>query len=108
MDRAAWIVQHYETVALLSGKMLEIARQGQWDELAPLEQQRNSILSELRADAAQGVVPEEAADAVARLIRSILEMDSECVALVKTWQDELRALLGSMGVERKISKAYGP
>ncbi|MFA5242433.1 MAG: flagellar protein FliT [Sulfuricella sp.] len=108
MTRSAWIVQRYEAVALLAGKMLETARQGQWDELVELEQQRAAVLSELMADAAQGAIPDEVADQVAGLIGAILEKDAECTALALAWQDELKALLGSMGAERKISQAYGP
>lgn len=107
MERATWIVQRYEGVALLAGKMLEAARQGQWDELVELEQQRAAVLSELMADAAQGAIPGEAAEQVAGLIGAIVEKDAECTALARAWQDELKALLGSMGAERKIFQAYG-
>ncbi|MDP2783164.1 MAG: flagellar protein FliT [Sulfurimicrobium sp.] len=108
MERAAWILQHYEAVAQLAGKMLEAARHGQWDELVELEQQRATALSELMADAAQGAIPDEVADQVARRIGAILETDAESASLAQAWRDELKSLLGSMGVERKISQAYGP
>ncbi|MDP2784399.1 MAG: flagellar protein FliT [Sulfurimicrobium sp.] len=101
-------MQHYQAVAQLAGKMLEAAQQEQWDELVELEQQRAGVLSELMADAAHGAIPDEAADQVARLIRAILQKDAESAPLVLAWQDELKSLLGSMGVERKISQAYGP
>lgn len=107
MARAAWIVQHYETVAQLAEKMLAAARQGLWDELVELEQQRAAVLSELMADAAHGAVPGGVAEQVAKLIKAILEQDAECTALAQAWQNELKALLGSMGTERKISRAYG-
>lgn len=107
MERGAWIEQNYEAVAQLAGKMLEAARQGQWDELVALEQQRATVLSELMADAAQGAIPAEVADQVAKLIGGILQTDAESVPLVLAWQDELKGLLGSMGTERKIFQAYG-
>lgn len=108
MERTAWIVQRYEAVAQLAGKMLEAARHGQWDELVGLEQQRAAVLSELMADAAQGAIPNEVADQVAGLIGAILEKDAECTVLAQAWQDELKALLGSLNTERKISQTYGP
>lgn len=107
MERAAWIVQHYEAMAQLAGQMLEAARHEQWDELVALEQQRATVLSELMADAAQGAIPDEVADQVVRLIGAILEADAEITPLAQAWQDELKGLLGSMGTERKISQAYG-
>jgi flagellar protein FliT len=108
MERAAWILQHYEAMARLAGKMLEAARHGQWDELVELEQQRAAVLSELMADAAQGAVPAEVAEQVARLIGFILETDAESASLAQAWRDELKSLLGSMGTERKLSHTYGP
>lgn len=107
MERAGWIVQHYEAAAKLAAMMLEVARQGQWDELVALEQQRAAVLSELMVDAAQGAIPDEVAEQVARLIGSILQADSEITPLAQAWQGELKGLLGSMGTERKISQAYG-
>lgn len=107
MARAGWIVQHYEAAAKLAVMMLEAARQGQWDELVALEQQRAAVMAELMADAAQGAIPDEAAEQVARLIGAILQADAEITPLAKAWQDELKGLLGSMGTERKISQAYG-
>ena len=107
MERATWIVQHYEAVAQFAGKMLEAARHGRWDELVALEQQRAVVLSELMADAAQGAIPDEVAEQVARLIGAILQADAEITPLAQAWQDELKGLLGSMGTERKISQAYG-
>lgn len=108
MERGNWIVQRYETVAQLAGKMLEAARHGQWDELVVIEQQRSEVLSELMMDAAQGKIPDVVADQVARLITPVLEADAEIASLAKEWQEELKGLLGSLGTERKISKAYGP
>lgn len=108
VENSAWLVQLYETVAQLAERMLQAARQGQWDELVELEQQRAAVLSGLMADAAPGAIPGEAAEQVAGLIGTILENDAECTALARAWQDELKSLLGSMGAERKISQAYGP
>lgn len=108
MERATWILQHYEAMAQLAGKMLEAARHEQWDELVEIEQQRATVLSELMADAAQGAIPDEVADQVARLIGAILEADAEITPLAQAWQDELKGLLGSMGTERKLSHTYGP
>jgi flagellar protein FliT len=89
--------------------MLEAARHGQWDELVLIEQHRSEVLSELMMDdAAQGKIPDVVADQVARLITPVLEADAEIASLAREWQEELKGLLGSLGTERKISKAYGP
>ena len=108
MERAAWILQHYQAVAQLSGQMLQAAQHGQWDELIELEQKRVSVLSELMPDAAQGAMPDAVATQVSKLIEAILATDSEISSLAASWRGELQELLSSMGTERKLSQAYGP
>lgn len=106
MERAVWILQHYEALVQFSGQMLEAARHGRWDELVELERQRDSVLSELRTDAAQAAIPDAASERVAELIEAILIADKETDALVRAWRVELQALLGSMNTERKLSQTY--
>lgn len=107
MEHVAWILQHYEAVAQLSGRMLEAARKELWDELIELELQRNSVLSELKSDVGQAAIPGEATEQVAKLIGSVLAADKEIEVLARAWRDELQGLLGSINTERKLSDTYG-
>lgn len=108
MERANWILQTYKAVAQLSVQMLEAARNGQWDDLVTLEQKRDSVLTELRADATEAAIPDVVADQVSELIKAILAADSETGSLALSWRGELHELLDSMGTERKLFQAYGP
>lgn len=107
MERASWILRHYEAVARFSAQMRDAARHGQWDELVELERQRDSVLSELKSDAARAAIPDAAAEQVAELIGAILKADAETDALARAWHVELQGLLGSMSTERKLLDAYG-
>lgn len=106
MERAAWVVSLYETAAQFSSRMLDAASQGRWDELVELERQRDSVLSELKSDAAQAGIPPEATEAVKKAIGAILAADAETEALARAWQVELKGLLGSMNTERKLLDTY--
>lgn len=109
MERAAWILQNYEEMSRLSGMMLEASQHGQWDELVELERQRDSVLSDLRADAAKKeAIPDAVAARVSELIKAILAADSETSSLALSWRGELQELLASMDKERKLFQAYGP
>jgi flagellar protein FliT len=107
MERAAWILQRYEALALLSEQMREAARHGQWDELVELEQKRDPMLSELRTDGGEAI-PDAIAARVSELIRSILAADDETSSLASSWRGELQELIASLGTERKLFQAYGP
>lgn len=107
MERAAWIVHRYESVARLSREMLQAARLEQWDELVDLERQRDLVLSELRLDVAQAAIPAEVADLVAKLMAECLTEDEETIGLTQAWQVELQGLLGSVSTERRLLDTYG-
>lgn len=101
-------MNHYETVAHISGQMLDAARLSQWEVLADLELKRAALIVELMADSDKSEIPTAIAEQVARLISKIQSMDAETRSLAESWRDELRERLGSMGTERKLSQIYGP
>lgn len=107
VERAAWILQRYEALALLSEQMREAARRGQWDELVELEQKRVPILSELRTDGGEAI-PDAIIARISELIEAILVADDETGSLASSWRGELQELIASLGTERKLFQAYGP
>ena len=108
MERTASILQHYEEMAVLSGEMLEVARQGRWNELVELDLKRASVLSGLRAEVANDAIPDAIAARVSALIQAMLAADAETSALATSWHGELQELIVSLGTERKLFQAYGP
>lgn len=107
MNRSDWLLQHYAQVAQFAEAMLEAARHERWDELVDLEQKRASLVAELMAEKPHDAIPADVAEKIKPLIQAILEKDAESSARAQAWREELKALLGSIGAERKISKAYG-
>lgn len=95
--------QRYAELLRLSGLMLEAARQGQWDALVALELERADVVA-----ACADPVPAAIAPRIAEMIAAILGADAQTLALARSWHDELRELLGSLEVERKLQARYGP
>ena len=102
------IIAVYETVAILTGQMLEAARNGDWDELAVLESRCTSQVDILRNEespipALSGAIREKKV----KIIQQILEDDREIRNLTEPWMAQLSALINSASAERKLTQAYG-
>jgi flagellar protein FliT len=95
----------YEAVGQLSQQILAAAKRGEWDQLIELEQARAPILDEIEqvdtiAWPVEHVLKKE------ELIRAILAADEECKPLIESRMVQIRETLGSLGVEKKLRKAY--
>jgi len=88
-------------------EMLNSAREGDWDALLEFELKRNALLEDRMAKGeilTDGDAAEE--KQMAALIRDILEADAEIKTLTRAWMGELQDILGSIGTEKKLNKAY--
>ena len=96
------LLSRYEAILRLSLRMQEAAREGDWDILIELEQDRAALLNQHHAH------NESPADKSARagLIQRILASDAETGLLVGPRQDELKMTFDSIETEKKLQKAY--
>ncbi len=89
-------------------QMLDSAHAGKWDDLPLHEQQRGTILAELKSGVCNGInVRDSTSRKLAEMIAAILKADAETRSLAGAWRDELQGILGSMSTERKLSDTYG-
>lgn len=103
---AADIVATYESAWMLTRRMRDAAKGGQWDELISLERERYALIKYLMAED-DGVLSDMARNArKAELIRNILDYDAMTRSLSEAWMVELRQMLSSIGTEKKLSNAY--
>ncbi|MGI4847380.1 MAG: flagellar protein FliT [Janthinobacterium lividum] len=106
MDRAEMIAL-YENVAVLTGHMLEAARNSDWDRLVELESMCTRHVQTLRENVPPPQLAGQERDRKVDLINRILADDREIRRLTEPWMARLATLINSTGVERKLSKAYG-
>lgn len=97
----------YEQIAPLIGRMLELARAGDWDGLMTVEKQVRSCVARMKE-----ITPEAALDAsqLAQkqyLLRRILADDAEIRDLVTPQFARLGALIGNLRRQQDIKQAYG-
>ena len=98
------LLARYQALWQQSLRMQEAAREGDWDLLIELEQERAAINDALMRQHLKGSVTDQSA--IAELIRDILASDSETKLLVVPRQHELKSTFHSIDTEKKLLKAY--
>jgi len=96
----------YESLSALTGTMLTAARQGEWDELAELEQRCRGYVGNLMGAAPMPLSATEQRAKVA-IIRTILQHDAEIRALAEPHMHMLQQRLGAIRTSRRSVEAYG-
>ena len=101
----AKLLSDYGIMFQLSQRMLDAARQGEWERLVELEQERSMLVDALRVSD-KCLWLDSDAKRKSGLIHTILVADAEIKSLVDLRMSELRHALGSADTERKLNKAY--
>ncbi|MHB1292067.1 MAG: flagellar protein FliT [Sulfuricella sp.] len=96
----------YENLWLLTQQMLDTAQKGDWDALVESELKRNAWVERMRVQNESFITNTVEQQKVGDIIRRILAADSEIKTLTEAWKGELQEILGSIGTEKKLNKAY--
>ncbi|MHB0985919.1 MAG: flagellar protein FliT [Sulfuricella sp.] len=96
----------YENLWLLTRQMLDAAQNGDWDALIESELKRNALVERMMAKNESSVMNAVEQQKTGEIIRHILAADGEIKTLTEAWKGELQEILGSVGTEKKLHKAY--
>ena len=96
----------YESLSELTGTMLDAARQGEWDELAALEQRCRGYVGSLMQSAPLPLNETEQRAKVT-IIRAILKNDAQIRALTEPRLHELQQRLHMTRTSQRGVDAYG-
>ncbi len=96
----------YEALSELTDTMLTAARQGEWDELATLEQRCRTHVGSLM-QAAPVVLNESEQRAKVAIIRAILQNDAKIRALAEPRLHELQERISMTRAGQRGMQAYG-
>lgn len=99
-------IELYEEMSLLSARMVDAARAGEWDELIELEQDVSSLRNTLMATPEDRNAPATDMARKRNLIRRILEDDAEVRRHTEPWMEHVRKYLGNSTRRRDVEKAY--
>lgn len=97
----------YEDVAVLSGRMLEAARGGDWDQLVELGESCRTLIGTLIATGAPRTLEPEVAARKGQIIRKVLADDAEIRDLAEPRLADLARFLFVADRGRKVERAYG-
>lgn len=103
MSRSKSVLNQYKIIAGLSGKMVQLARENQWDEVVATSREYAIAVQELRQ-----YEPLDDTDRLARkpLLQKILQHDAEIRNLAAPELARLGALLGNMKRHQNVLQTY--
>ena len=96
----------YESLSELTGSMLNAACEGEWDDLAALEQRCRGHVGSLM-QAAPLPLNEDEQRAKVAIIRTILQHDAQIRALTEPHMHMLQQRLGAIRTSQRSVEAYG-
>ena len=104
--QGAQILAHYTEIAQLTRRMLEAARDSEWDRVVEIERSCSGLFARLFE--AGDVQPDDPAfiNRKAALIRGILDDDAKIRLLVEPWLAQLSQLIGSTSQQSRLNRAY--
>jgi flagellar protein FliT len=118
MSRQQHHLDTYGEISATTGRMLEAAKNGDWDRLIALEQDCRALIQTLKLeDPIPGSTsnPNSSSSASAstpylrrkvELIRKVLADDAEIRKLTEPWMTRLELLFGTARQEHRLRRAY--
>jgi len=107
MMTADRILEDYEAIARLTGKMLQAAREGEWERLSSLETECRTIVDGLRGLPMDDGGGPELSRRKVEILRKILADDAAIRDLTEPWMAQLASVLDTAALGRKMRNAYG-
>ncbi len=99
------VIEKYEILSSITGKMRDAAAQGEWDLLIELEEQSKRLVAEMKT---MDLTPVDEATRLRKvaLIRKILADDAAIRSKTELWMEELQRIMNNARSETKLQKAY--
>ena len=103
---SAEMIDTYEDILAVTGRMLDAARAANWDQLVNREQECRKLVESLMSARDEFVLEPQVRKRKVEIIRQVLADDAEIRNLTEPWMQRLQHLLTSVGQERKLHAAY--
>jgi flagellar protein FliT len=99
------VIEKYEALSSITGKMRDAAAQGEWDMLIDLEEQSRAHVAEMKV---LDLAPIDEATRLRKvaLIKKILADDAAIRSKTEPWMAELQRIMSNARSEDKLQKAY--
>lgn len=100
------VIENYEQLSSLTGKMREAATQGEWDRLVELEQKCSRHVESMKVLDTTASLDERTRLRKVELIRKILADDAEVRNCTEPWMAQLQRIMQSARQENRLLEAY--
>ncbi|MEO6976350.1 MAG: flagellar protein FliT [Gallionella sp.] len=101
------VVLNYESLSAITGQMRDAAVQGDWNQLAGLEQRCSQHVAGMKpADAAAGL-DEQSRQRKIQLINKILTDDAEIRSRTEVWMGQLQRIMQNSRHQQRLQQTYG-
>ncbi|WP_241523845.1 flagella biosynthesis regulatory protein FliT [Chimaeribacter coloradensis] len=107
MDRHPHLITAYQQILTLSGQMLVLARQEQWQELVELEISYAKAVEYTAALPVNDGVPDQVQETIRSMLARILDNEGQVKQLLNARMDKLAELIGNTGRKKDLHHAYG-
>lgn len=100
------VIEKYESLAEITGKMRDAAAQGEWDLLVELEEQSREQVAAMKL---LDMAPIDEATRLRKvaLIKKILADDAAIRSQAEPWMAQLQRIMNNARSENRVQKAYG-
>jgi flagellar protein FliT len=101
------VIDDYEALAAVTHEMRIAAERGEWDQVLLLEQQCKQLIDSLKSADEPSLLDEASQPHNIKLIKKILEDDTEIRQRTQAWMSQLQRIMQSNRQEQKINQTYG-
>ncbi|MBI4809574.1 MAG: flagellar protein FliT [Nitrosomonadales bacterium] len=99
------VIEDYQVLSSITGKMRDAAAQGEWDRLISLEQECRRKVEELKPRDVVPSNPDERRQKIA-LIKKMLADDADIRSRTETWMGQLQRIMQSTRSEQQLQQTY--
>ena len=107
MEANVGLLHHYQQLLMASCSMLNLAREGRWDDLIEHELNYIAAVEKLTKYQDTGDVATAVQAQVRPVLKQILDNEVELKTLLHQRMEELRTLVGQTSRQHNLNSAYG-
>jgi flagellar protein FliT len=99
------LIEDYQQLSGITGRMRDAAAGGEWDRLISLEKECKRKVEEIKPHDVVPANPEERAQKIA-LLKKILADDADIRSRTETWMEQLQRIMQSSRSEQRLQRTY--
>lgn len=100
------IITTYETILIITNKMLTAAEDNEWEKLITLEKECRKLTNKLVINNSDHELSDELLDKKIKIIHQVLANDAKIRLITEPWMANLQNMISTVGRRRNLHHAY--